>query len=44
MKSKFDESKHPRKKEGKFAPKNKGKRRTKELERKYNDYDEKNYR
>ena len=37
MISKFDESKHPRKKDGKFAPKGKGEQRKKELERKYND-------
>ena len=37
MISKFDESKHPRKKDGKFAPKGNSEQRTKELERKYND-------
>lgn len=33
----FDESKHPRKKDGKFAPKGKSEQRLKELEHKYND-------
>lgn len=33
----FDESKHPRKKDGKFAPKGKSEQRLKELERKFND-------
>ena len=33
----FDERKHPRKKDGKFAPKGKGESRKAELERKYND-------
>lgn len=39
MISKFDESKHPRKKDGKFAPKGKGENkhdRQKELENKFN--------
>lgn len=35
--AKFDERKHPRKKDGKFAPKGKGESRKAELERKYND-------
>ena len=33
----FDERKHPRKKDGKFAPKGNGESRKAELERKYND-------
>lgn len=33
----FDERKHPRKKDGKFAPKGNGENRVKELESKYND-------
>ena len=33
----FDERKHPRKKDGRFAPKGNGENRVKELERKYND-------